>query len=353
MGDSEMPEQERELRAADAAEEPGRDSAAGRGRAVHHRKWWVYAVYAFLVVLAARKPDEWVLADGRVSGGRIDVTTVARRLFDPTAPAMDPDAHRPLASLLIVETARVPGVDDLTTSYTLWRIACLFATVVLLDGLMRRWLMPGGAFGAVVLYLLGMVHAGFDDKPDGWFEQFFYAAGLSAIAAGQAWWLAPILAVGTWARESVVFLVAAHFLVAARRGSWTRAFVHCSLLLGVWCLSWGIVHYLVGDTRYYSELWRLPRNVVGVLNYLRHPWGVNMRQYLLVGIFGALWVLPYLRRPRGPDFLERVKWLLPLSLLFTVQLAKLWEVRVFYYHMMYLAPLALWKLFPDLRRPDP
>jgi hypothetical protein len=201
-----------------------------------------------------------------------------------------------------------------------------------------------------MLYLFGFAFAGFNDKPDGWFEQFFFAAGLGAIAAARTVWLFPIVAVGTWARESIVFVIPAFFLAAASRRNWTHGFVRCAFLLALWCASWGMVHYLVGDTKYYSELWRLPRNIAGFVNYLKTPWAVNMGQYLVLGIFGALWVLPYLPRPRGPETLERLKWLLPISLVFTAQLAKLWEVRVFYYHMMYLAPLALWKLFPDLRR---
>ena len=123
-------------------------------------------------------------------------------------------------------------------------------------------------------------------------------------------------------------------------------------LLAIWCASWGMVHYLVGHAPYYSELWRLPRNYRDFLGFLRRPWSVNQAQYTIVGIFGALWVIPFLRRPRGPEFLERLKWMLPIAIVFTLQLAKLQETRVFYYHMMYLAPLALHKLFPEIRREE-
>lgn len=317
-----------------------------------HRRW-VYVVYFFLVVLVARKPGDFILYDGRVPGakaeGRIDVTTVARRLWDPTSPALAPDAYRPMASVLILGTAYLPGIGDLTTSYTLWRVVSLGLTVLLLDGLARRWLTPGGAFAVVALYLLGFAHAGFDDKPDGWFEQAFFAAGLVALAAGWPVWLALLIAAGTWFRESVVFLIAAYFFVEARRHNWARVFVNCTWLLALWAVSWAAVHCLVGHTYYYSEVWRLPRNLAGFANYLLAPWKVNMGQYMVIGIFGAAWVIPFIREPRGPEFLERLKWLLPVALAMTLQLAKIWEARVFYCHSMYLVPLSLWKLFADLR----
>ncbi|MCX7597880.1 MAG: hypothetical protein N2512_03290 [Armatimonadetes bacterium] len=332
------------------------ECSKGRTCSGLHRRW-VYLTYAFLVLLVARKPGTYILHDGRVPGakadGRIDVTTVARRLWDPTSPALAPDAHRPMASVLILALSRVPGINDLFTSYTIWRVVTLGIAVLLLDNLARRWLTPGGAFGVVVLYLLGFAHAGFDDKPDGWFEQALFAGGFVALGAGRPWWLVPIIAVGTWFRESVVFLIAAHFLVTARRHDWTRAFVSCAWLLALWALSWGAVHHIVGHVYYYSELWRLPRNLTGLASYLIAPWKINMSQYLVLGIFGALWVMPFLPRPKGPEYLERLKWLLPVALVMTLQLAKIWEVRVFYYHLMYLAPLALWKLFPDLRAPIP
>ncbi len=324
-------------------------------RAVDRR--WVYVLYLFLVLLCARKPDEFILTDGVVPNswapGRIDVTTVARRLFDPTSPALAPDAYRPLASLLIVATARLPGIGDLTTSYTLWRILTLFLAVYCLDLLCRRFLRQAGAFAVVCLYLVGFSYAGFNDKPDGWFEQAIFAAGFAALATGRPQWLILLIAGGAWARESVVFLIPAYFLVYARRDNWTRPFVNSCWLLAIWCASWGTVHYLVGHAPYYSELWRLPRDIRGFLNYLRAPWRINMAQFTVVAIFGALWVIPFLRRPRGPEFLERLKWLLPIAMIVTLQLAKLWETRVFYYHAMYLAPLALHKLFPEIRRDDP
>ena len=324
----------------------------GSAPALHPR--WVYLVYAFLVLLVARKPGDFILHDGRVPGakaeGRIDVTTVARRLWDPSSPALAPDAYRPMAAVLILGTSRLPGVGDLHTSYTLWRVLTLGLTVLLLDGFARQWLTPGGAFAVVALYLVGFAHAGFDDKPDGWFEQTIFAAGFLCLATGRPAWLAPLVTAGTWFRESVVFLIAAYFFAEARRHNWTRVFVNCTCLLALWCLSWGAVHHLIGHAYYYSEVWRLPRNLAGLASYLRAPWKINMSQYLVVGIFGALWAIPYLRRPKGPEYLERMKWLLPLALAMTLQLAKIWEVRVFYCHVMYLAPLALWKLFPDLRR---
>jgi hypothetical protein len=314
-----------------------------------HRDRWLLVLYAFLVLLMARKPQPWILYDGAVPGGRIDVTTVARRLWDHSAPAMDPDAHRPLASLLIWATAKLPGIDNLETSYTLWRFIWLLSAALVLNAWLRSWLTPGGAAAAVLLYLLGFAYAGFEDKPDGWLEQLLFAAGFRLLTTSSLAGLGLLVSVGSWGREAVVFLIPAYFLVAANRKNWGRILVECAWLLAAWCASWSLLHYLVGDTKYYSELWRLKRNFDGFLNYLRQPWAVNMAQYLVIGIFGPLWVLPYLPRPRGPELLERLKWLLPLALVLTAQLAKLWEVRVFYYHIMYLAPLALWKLFPDLR----
>jgi hypothetical protein len=332
------------------------DAPAPSAARLAHTRRWVYILYLFLVLLCARKPDEFILNDGRVPGskvpGRIDVTTVARRLFDSESPALAPDAYRPLASLLIVATAHLPGVRDLLTSYTIWRFLTLCLAVYFLDLFARRFLSDAGAFAVVCLYLVGFSYAGFNDKPDGWFEQALFAAGFAVLATGRPQWLVPLIAGGAWARESVVFLIAAYFLAYARRDNWTRAFVNACWLLALWCLSWGAVHYLVGHVFYYSEVWRLPRNLRGFLNYLESPWRINMAQYLVIGIFGALWAIPYLRRPRGPEFLERLKWLLPIAFAMTLQLAKIWEVRVFYYHAMYLAPLALWKLFPDLRRPS-
>ncbi|MBC7286897.1 MAG: hypothetical protein H5T86_02415 [Armatimonadetes bacterium] len=314
------------------------------------RQVWAWLIYLTLVILIARKPNGSILYDGRVPGGRIDVATVARRLWDHNAPAMAPDAHRPLASLLIVAAAKVPGIGDLTTSYTVWRIIWLFGTVAVLQAWFSRFLSPIGVFAAILWYLLGFAYAGFDGKPDGWLEQLCFAGGFLLATAQRPGWLALLMAAGTWARESVVFLAGAYFLVNARRENWTAVFVQSAWLVGAWCASWSVVHYLVGHTRYYSELWRLPRNVIGFLNYLREFWAINMGQYLVVGIFGPLWVVPYLRSPRAPDQLEKLKWLLPVSLVFTMQLAKLWEVRVFYYHAMYLIPLIFWKLFPEARK---
>jgi len=48
-------------------------------------------------MLAARKPHLWILHNGRVPSGRLDVTTVGYELLAPSAPAIEPDAHRPLA----------------------------------------------------------------------------------------------------------------------------------------------------------------------------------------------------------------------------------------------------------------
>ncbi len=314
------------------------------------RHYWLVAFYFFAAAWIVRKPPEQLLSAPLGIPG-LSIPNVAQRLFDRSVEAVAPDAYRPLAAAIIYYASRLTGVDAYTLLFAFF-FACLFATCLFLHFTLLRWLRPAGAFLAVVLYLLPLYRAGYIHTPTTAAENMILAAAIWLLAAGgrRDYLLAPLIVVGTWFRETAVYVAFAYFWARVKSRRALRAFAFCLLLVALWALSWLGIYLQVGHTEPYCRSFRLVENLRAIAFFVLHPWKVQDAAWGLIGVLHVAWVLAFLPRPRGPELLERLKWLVLSDIPPLMVLGKIVEVRLLLHLGLVLWPLAVCKLFPELMK---
>jgi len=143
--------------------------------------------------------------------------------------------------------------------------------------------------------------------------QFLFLLGIWLIVYKKIVPLAILIFLGTFAKETIVFLIPLYFFVGWNKNKKTKIIVYCLLLGLVWLGAFHITREMFYEG-HNNKLWQLPHNIAQVATYFKYNFLVNAH-LLYVPLFGAFWILPFIRLKDKPYFFRRSA---PFIILFTV-----------------------------------
>jgi hypothetical protein len=167
-----------------------------------------------------------------------------------------------IPELIIQTTGVAPWV-----AYLAERFLFLFLVAAFGRYFFRRWLSPAETTLALVVFFLMYdltIYPHFQPAEE--INIFMFLLGFSAIADRRFGWLACVIAVGAFNKQTVVFLIptyaAFEFLHTQRIDrTWTsRSLILCALFFGV---SQGL-RFAMGDRPYFTEFWQYEQNLARV-----------------------------------------------------------------------------------------
>lgn len=209
---------------------------------------------------------------------------------------------RPLMRWLINGTVAVTGIEA-TFANELLQTVFLGAAFILAHRIFRRYLAPAAALGAVC-FLAAWMTWGFVrtagqssfayDHP----ALFFSIAGLYAILLDRRWLLLAIIVMGTWNKETTLWLVAAFALRQACRPVQRRGLLWLCIYTGVFAATYLAARWLFGPTAGGTRSTLMVfwwENTMDLLLFMRT--GLFQNQYIVLAPH-ALALLGWTRFPR-------------------------------------------------------
>ena len=155
-----------------------------------------------------------------------------------------------------------------------------------------------------------------DYAPYSYLEPIFVSLALLAILHRRWVWLAVLIAVATFNRETAIFLVLLYFVTSdfsARAWGWTV------LYAAIWATCYGIVRFVGGEADRYWTLERVWRT------NMSQPQLAVVNATLLLGVF---WLFAALGWRHAPLFVRRTAFVIPAYLLTIALWGIWWEVRL-------------------------
>jgi hypothetical protein len=179
-----------------------------------------------------------------------------------------------------------------------------------------------------------------------------FLLGLWAIREHRTGWYTLILTVGSINNETMLFLPSVYFFYGFNGLQWKRLgrLILTTLVTSLPAfLIVGAIRYLNRDRPHLGGAWHLPDNVGGILREIQSmPLDYWIRSYLYIFfIFGAFWVLAFLKYARKPLFLRRAALMIPLFILGHFLTARIHEVRQMVPLSFIILPMAFFYLFPE------
>lgn len=289
--------------------------------------WSLTGVYFFTHTLQI--PDDW------------------QRWHEQIAADNAPDSSQfRLISYWLADGFSKPFHQPVFVGYLCVRFIFTFLTLCLFHLFLMKWFKPVMATFGVVLFaaLMPISFLPFLQEADIVLYPLFLA-GLWLIREQKFWWLAGIMLVGTFAKETIIFLLPMHVLFQWRNGRRWRAAFETVALAAVWAGAFYATRHLFfeGDN---SSLWQLPKNIVFLSQTLiLHP---LINPYLFfIPVFGIFWALPFIRLSAKPLFFQRAA---PYIIIFTIlHFLMGWphETRIMLPLAFLMIPSGLMTLFPE------
>lgn len=193
---------------------------------------------------------------------------------------------------------------SLTEAYIAVRFIFTFLIFCLFHLFVRKWFNDQMSFLAVVFLaaITPVTYLAYYQESDV-ILQFFFLAGLWCTRERRLLATCLILIVGTFAKETMVFLVPFYFILHWQKEGWRRLAGECVLLLAVWAGTF----YLTRHAFYQgvnSPLWQLPYNIHAVKTYFT-AFPLTNPHLLWVPFLGIFWFLLFKGFKAQPLFFQR------------------------------------------------
>lgn len=199
-------------------------------------------------------------------------------------------------------------------AYLTIRFLFTFFTLFLFHFFLLKWFNHERAFLSVTFFaaITPVTYLPFIQEADP-LHIFFFLVGLWFIREKKLLLLTLLIAVATFAKETIVFLIPFYFIYNWQKKDRLKI-IWESVLLGV---VWMIMFYIT-RTAFYdgqnSALWQLPHNIATLGRALSYNPLINLH-ILFLPLFGVFWVLPFLHLKEKPYFFRRAA---PYIILFIV-----------------------------------
>jgi len=260
------------------------------------------------------------------SFGPGEETMIARREIHRgilTQTARTPDRYRWLAAALIEASARaltmvMPYERAYDRASFVFYLAAIAGLLWSLFAYLRIWFDDEPALIAALAAActIRITMRQHDYAPYSYLEPIFVSLALMAILHRRSVWLAVLIALATFNRETAIFLVLLYFVTSDFSA---RAWMQTALYGSVWAVCYGIVRIVGGDADRYWTIERVWRT------NMTQPQLALVNATLLSGVF---WLLAALGWRHAPPFVRRTTLIIPAYLVTIALWGIWWEVRL-------------------------
>lgn len=193
---------------------------------------------------------------------------------------------------------------SVTEAYIAVRFIFTFLTFCLFHLFLRKWLNDKMSFLSVVFLaaITPVTYLAYYQESDV-ILQFFFLAGLWCARERRLLATCLILIIGTFAKETMVFLVLFYFILHWRKEGWRRLMGECTLLLAVWAGTFYLTRHAFFQG-VNSPLWQLPYNIHALKTYFT-TFPLTNPHLLWVPFLGIFWILFFKRPKSQPLFFQR------------------------------------------------
>jgi len=199
-------------------------------------------------------------------------------------------------------------------SYLMVRFVFTFLTLCVFHLFLMKWFDHQKAFLSVVLLaaIMPITYMRVFQEADV-IVLLFFIIGMWLVSYRKLIPLAILIFIGTFAKESIVFLIPLYFFVTWDKKQKTRVVIYCLFLSLVWLGAFYITREALYEG-YNNKLWQLPHNIEQMATFFKYNLLLNSR-FLYIPLFGIFWILPFIRLKEKPHFFRRAA---PFIIVFTV-----------------------------------
>jgi hypothetical protein len=255
--------------------------------------------------------------------------------------ARTPDRYRWLSAAIVEGPTRLlsrvmPGDRAYDRVSVVFYLAAITGMLWSLFAYLRVWFSDEAALVAtlVAACTIRITMRQHDYAPYSYLEPTFVALALLAILRGRRLWLAALIVLATFNRETAIFLVLLYFVTSdfSRRAlSWT------TLYAALWAIVYSTVRLVGGEADRYWTVQRVYQT------NLSQP---NLALFNITLLLGAFWLLAVLGWRHAPAFVRRTTLVVPAYLVTIAVWGIWWEVRLLMPLYPVLFALALSYLYP-------
>lgn len=215
--------------------------------------------------------------------------------------SLDSNQFRLLAFWIPEMLHRVFRVD-IVYAYVIYRFVCSFVVLVLFHYFLLKWFDHLRAWlGTMLLaFFIVVSYLPLFQESD-ILVYIFFILGLLCLRLKKYWWLAVVLFVGTFAKETLVFLIPLVWMIEYKKIKTSSVMMKVVALFGAWLAAFLITRFALYDGQN-SSLWQIPHNLSVVKELFSYP---SLLQYRLLWIplFGIVWFAAFLDRPKKSGLL--------------------------------------------------
>lgn len=255
-----------------------------------------------------------------------DETLIARRDIHRgilAQTARTPDRYRWLAAATVEGPTRLlsqlmPSERAYDRVSALFYFAAITGLLWSLFAYLRVWFDDEAALIAVLVAActIRITMRQHDYAPYSYLEPTFVALALLAMVHRRTGWLAVLIALATFNRETAIFLVMLYFVTSdfSRKAlAWTAGYA------AIWTVIYGAVRLVGGDADRYWTIERVYQT------NLSQP---NLAVFNITLLLGAFWVFALLGWRHAPAFVRRTTLVVPAYLGTVAVWGIWWEVRL-------------------------
>jgi len=195
--------------------------------------------------------------------------------------------------------------QSIPSAYLIDRFIFTFLMFCLFHLFLLKWFKHKGAFlGTTILAAITPItYLPFIQESD-YILQFLFLIGLFLIREKKYAWLALLVFVATFAKETIVFLIPFYFFVNWAKQKKFNNIVQTISLFFIWGGAFYITRNLFYEGGENSPLWQLPYNIIALKEYF-----VNYSPFMNIALsyiplFGIFWVLSFWDLKIKPHFFK-------------------------------------------------
>lgn len=252
-------------------------------------------------------------------------------------------------SIWIVEGIRSIFSEQSFIAYLIMRFIFILLLFILFHLFLRKWFNDKNSLLAVIL-LAAIMPISFLPmlQEADVVHMVFFLIGIWLIRSNKFLGLLAIIFIGTFAKETIIFLIPLYLIINWRPGKKVRAIVKSLLLLIIWTSAFYITRELIypdgGST---SSIGQLLYNFNAIKNYILYNPIINYHLYY-IPLFGIFWFLVFTKLKQKPYFLRRGALFIVVFMVLHFIMGWPEETRIVLPLAFIVIPSGLISLFPEI-----
>lgn len=217
-------------------------------------------------------------------------------------------------SFWIPELVSKAFAQPIFASYLIVRFVFTFLIFCVFHLFLLKWFNQEKAFLSVTFLaaITPLTYLPFFQEADV-ILQFFFLICLWLTRERKFYLLLSIIAIATFAKETIVFIIPFYFLLYWRKDKKWKIILESLILVVAWFLAFYVTHHAIYEGQN-SRLWQLPYNLYFIKEYFEYNPLLNVH-LLYIPLFGLFWFLPFFRLKDKPPFFQVAA---PFIIIFTI-----------------------------------